>query len=147
MVKSGVVQCSSTTKWLGILTTVFSVVLQHVVWTHIFLNCLQKFNLFVSMLTRHWPTPYRSSPDLSDFGEVAGQYRVSGLSNDFLPGSDLETWTWLFGHSRIMRCFLQSHFLLVLARCSGHCNVGTPIHYPSLMLLLGGRRLLPQISQ
>ncbi len=39
-----------------------------------------------------WPTPpYRSSPDLSGFGAVAGQHRISAPSIDFLLGSGLET--------------------------------------------------------
>ncbi len=39
-----------------------------------------------------WPTPpYRTSPNLSDFGAVAGQHRVSAPSIDFLLCSGLET--------------------------------------------------------
>ncbi len=38
-----------------------------------------------------WPTPsYRTSPDLSDFGAVVGQHRVSAPSLDFLLGLGLE---------------------------------------------------------
>ncbi len=62
-----------------------------------------------------WPTPpYRSSPDLSGFGAVAGQHGVSDPSIDFLLGSGLETGWAIPGssaHRKTSQCLTEKGFI------------------------------------
>ncbi len=64
-----------------------------------------------------WPTPpYRSSPDRSGFGAVAGEHWSFSSLHRCSIGFRYGDW---LGHSRTLTCFLRSHTLFALVMCLG----------------------------